>query len=109
MTGNSLVAKSGIPGASWNPSPPPASQQHSPWPGCTCAGFLYIQAKEYEQGIAAFQTALRGRVSDAAAWEGLASCYHQLGRFTAAFKVRGSIQGAQGKEAADCGSCVLWA
>lgn len=38
----------------------------------------------------AFQTALRGSVRDAAAWEGLASCYHSLGRFTAALKVERS-------------------
>ncbi len=51
------------------------------------AGFMHIQSRSYEEGIAAFQTALRGSVRDAAAWEGLASCYHSLGRWTAALKV----------------------
>ena len=39
------------------------------------------------------QTALRGNVRDAAAWEGLGACYHALGRFTAALKASGCASG----------------
>ncbi|GAB4822771.1 hypothetical protein N2152v2_009817 [Parachlorella kessleri] len=49
-------------------------------------GFQHIQGNRYEEGIRVFQTALRGSVRDADAWEGLASCYQSLGRWTAALK-----------------------
>ncbi|KAL4853629.1 Tetratricopeptide repeat protein SKI3 [Chlorella vulgaris] len=49
-------------------------------------GYLLAASEEYEQAVTAFQTALKGDVKDAAAWEGLAASYQSLGRFTAALK-----------------------
>lgn len=75
-----------------------------------CTGFLHAEARRYEEGIAAFQTALRGGVSDAAAWEGLGACYHSLGRFTAALKAYTralELEGGRLYSRAQCGAIRL--
>ena len=50
-------------------------------------GFQHLQLGEAEKAIAVFQTALRGDVGHAAAWEGLGLSYQTLGRLTASLKV----------------------
>ena len=50
-------------------------------------GLQHLQLGEAEKAIAAFQTALRGDVGHAAAWEGLGLSYQTLGRLTASLKV----------------------
>lgn len=55
-----------------------------------CASILFprlLADADAEAAVPSFQNVLRGDAADAAAWEGLASAYQALGRFTAALKV----------------------
>ena len=49
--------------------------------------FFSLDGGDYEKAVLCFQTALRGDVKHAGAWEGLGSAFQSLARLTAALKV----------------------
>lgn len=51
-------------------------------------GFLQLNSGDAEAAIASLQVALRGDPSHGASWQCLAAAYQNLGRLTAALKVR---------------------
>ncbi|KAL3133073.1 hypothetical protein ABBQ38_006975 [Trebouxia sp. C0009 RCD-2024] len=62
-------------------------------PGATWAwrrlAFFCLHTGDFEKAVLCFQTALRGDVGHAGAWEGLGSAYQSLARLTAALKAYG--------------------